>query len=49
MNKNRQKIGGELLHYQQNQALEQPGQLVWVKHTVTELEGGMDSVYAPHQ
>lgn len=35
MNKNRQEIGGELLHHQQNQALEQPRQLVWVKHKIT--------------
>lgn len=37
-----------MTNHQRNQALEQSRQLVWVKHMITEVEGGMNSVSPPH-
>lgn len=37
-----------MTNHQRNQALEQSRQLVWEKHMITEVEGGMNSVYALH-
>lgn len=37
-----------MTNHQEKQGLEQPRQLVWVKHTIPEVKGGMDNVCAPH-